>query len=36
MNTGHNGIYCWDVHAWNPTSDHPKSTGCAIAFGAIG
>lgn len=19
---------CWDLHAWNPTSDHPKGKGC--------
>lgn len=36
MNTGHNGIYCWDAHAWNPTSDHPKGTACDMTFGAIG
>jgi murein DD-endopeptidase MepM/ murein hydrolase activator NlpD len=36
MNVGHNGIYCWDPHAWNPTSDHPKGKACDITFGAIG
>ena len=36
MNTDHDGIYCWDPHAWNPTSDHPKGKACDITFGAIG
>lgn len=36
MNTGHDGIYCWDPHAWNPTSDHPKGRACDLTFGAIG
>lgn len=36
MNTGHNGIYCWDAHAWNPTSDHPKGKACDMTFGMIG
>ena len=36
MNVGHNGIACWDPHAWNPTSDHPKGKACDITFGAIG
>jgi len=36
MNVGHNGIACWDPHAWNPTSDHPKGRACDIVFGSLG
>lgn len=27
---------CWDAHAWNPTSDHPKGKGCDLFFAAAG
>ncbi|GAA4964467.1 hypothetical protein GCM10023225_04460 [Kineococcus glutinatus] len=27
---------CWDAHAWNPTSDHPRGKGCDITFGTLG
>jgi len=27
---------CWDPHAWNPTSDHPKGRACDIVFGSLG
>jgi hypothetical protein len=27
------GISCWDGHAWNPTSDHPKGRGCDLMIG---
>lgn len=27
---------CWDRHAWNPTSDHPRGKACDITFGRIG
>lgn len=30
------GIGCWDPHAWNPTSDHPKGKACDFAVGRIG
>lgn len=30
------GIGCWDPHAWNPTSDHPKGKACDFAVGNIG
>ncbi|MFT3860925.1 M23 family metallopeptidase [Micropruina sp.] len=36
MNVGDNGLACWDPHAWNPTSDHPKGRACDITFGMIG
>jgi hypothetical protein len=25
---------CWDAHAWNPTSDHPKGKACDVMVGA--
>jgi hypothetical protein len=25
---------CWDAHAWNPTSDHPKGRACDVMVGA--
>lgn len=25
MTTGHNGIYCWYPHAWDPTPDRPRA-----------
>lgn len=27
---------CWDAHAWNPDSDHPKGRGCDFTFGRVG
>lgn len=27
---------CWDAHAWNPRSDHPRGRGCDITFGQLG
>lgn len=27
---------CWDRHAWNPASDHPKGRGCDFFFGKAG
>lgn len=27
---------CWNAHAWNPSSDHPRGKGCDITFGRIG
>jgi hypothetical protein len=27
---------CWDAHAWNPTSDHPKGKGCDLFFAPTG
>ncbi|WP_133412033.1 hypothetical protein [Vallicoccus soli] len=27
---------CWDAHAWNPTSDHPRGKGCDVTFGRLG
>lgn len=27
---------CWDAHAWNPTSDHPKGKGCDLFFAPSG
>jgi hypothetical protein len=27
-------ISCWDAHAWNPTSDHPKGLACDVMVGA--
>lgn len=29
-------ISCWDEHAWNPRSDHPRGTGCDVTFGELG
>jgi hypothetical protein len=25
---------CWDAHAWNPTSDHPKGRACDVFVGS--
>ena len=36
MQVGHNGISCWDPHAWNPSSDHPKGKACDVTFGSLG
>ena len=30
------GVGCWDPHAWNPTSDHPRGKACDFAVGRIG
>lgn len=30
------GVGCWDPHAWNPASDHPKGKACDFAVGRIG
>lgn len=27
---------CWDAHAWNPTSDHPKGRACDLFIGKAG
>jgi hypothetical protein len=27
---------CWDAHAWNPDSDHPRGRGCDVTFGRLG
>ena len=27
---------CWDEHAWNPSSDHPRGKGCDTTFGVLG
>ena len=27
---------CWDAHAWNPLSDHPRGRACDYAIGRIG
>jgi len=27
---------CWDAHAWNPTSDHPRGKACDVTFGTLG
>lgn len=29
-------VSCWDRHAWNPTSDHPKGRACDFTIGTIG
>jgi hypothetical protein len=29
-------VSCWDAHAWNPTSDHPKGRACDYTFGRSG
>lgn len=33
---GHLPASCWDAHAWNPTSDHPKGRACDFTFGTAG
>ncbi|MCI2238082.1 lytic transglycosylase domain-containing protein [Paenibacillus sp. TRM 82003] len=33
---GKRSTSCWDAHAWNPTSDHPKGKGCDIFYGTPG
>jgi hypothetical protein len=32
----HRPVSCWDAHAWNPTSDHPKGKACDFTFGTLG
>lgn len=27
------GMTCWDAHAWNPTSDHPRGRACDLMVG---
>ncbi len=29
-------VACWDQHAWNPTSDHPRGRACDYTFGTLG
>ena len=29
-------VSCWDAHAWNPRSDHPKGLGCDFTVGSLG
>ena len=33
---GHWPAACWDQHAWNPSSDHPKGRACDFTVGTIG
>lgn len=35
-NWGHWPAACWDQHAWNPRSDHPKGKACDFTVGTIG
>jgi hypothetical protein len=30
------GVTCWDAHAWNPLSDHPRGAACDYTVGVIG
>ena len=30
-NLGSLSMSCWDAHAWNPTSDHPRGMACDVA-----
>jgi hypothetical protein len=30
---GSPSMSCWDAHAWNPTSDHPKGLACDVFVG---
>jgi Transglycosylase SLT domain len=30
------GVTCWDAHAWNPSSDHPRGKACDYTVGVIG
>lgn len=32
----HSSVACWDEHAWNPTSDHPRGQACDVFFGPGG
>jgi hypothetical protein len=29
-------VSCWDAHAWNPASDHPKGRACDYTIGRLG
>ena len=29
-------VSCWDEHAWNPGSDHPRGRACDYTFGTPG
>jgi hypothetical protein len=29
-------VTCWDAHAWNPTSDHPRGRACDYTIGHSG
>jgi Transglycosylase SLT domain len=29
-------VTCWDAHAWNPSSDHPRGRACDYTVGTIG
>jgi len=33
---GQRAASCWDAHAWNPTSDHPKGRACDVFYGRTG
>jgi hypothetical protein len=33
-NLGTVSLSCWDAHAWNPTSDHPRGKACDVMVGA--
>ncbi|GAA1163240.1 hypothetical protein GCM10009630_71640 [Kribbella jejuensis] len=33
-NLGALSMSCWDAHAWNPTSDHPRGKACDVMVGA--
>ncbi|WP_329475482.1 hypothetical protein OG555_27755 [Kribbella sp. NBC_01484] len=33
-NLGTLSLSCWDAHAWNPTSDHPRGKACDVMVGA--
>ena len=32
-NLGTLSLSCWDAHAWNPTSDHPRGKACDVMVG---
>jgi hypothetical protein len=32
-NLGTLSMTCWDAHAWNPTSDHPRGKACDVMVG---
>ncbi|WUJ68459.1 hypothetical protein OG809_25520 [Kribbella soli] len=32
-NLGNLSMSCWDAHAWNPTSDHPRGLACDVMVG---
>ncbi|MEU4197764.1 hypothetical protein AB0E69_38115 [Kribbella sp. NPDC026611] len=32
-NLGNLSMSCWDAHAWNPTSDHPRGKACDVMVG---